>query len=147
MPERIWGFTDSPQTWNEGVFKTALAVLDYPNGFKAVVADSLNGFSENILVTVSGDGAMIGAIQTELDWVTSSAWVKTKDTKGNYSAVKVATQEEVQTMTSELVDFVETVRTGREPAVTLDDGFRALSLGLTTIAAVQSGRPEAPPLL
>ncbi|MDA4113810.1 MAG: Gfo/Idh/MocA family oxidoreductase, partial [Thaumarchaeota archaeon] len=82
MPERVWGFTDSPQTWKDGIFKTALAVLEYPKGFKAIVADTLNGFSENISVTVSGDGAMIGAIQTGMDWVTSSAWVKVKDTAG-----------------------------------------------------------------
>ena len=146
MPDRVWGFTDSPRTWKDGVFTTTLAVLEYPRGFKAVVADTLNGFSENVSVSVSGAGAMIGAIQTELDWVTSSAWVKVKDTGGKYGAVKLATQEEVETMTSELLDFVETVRLGREPAVTLEDGFRALSLALTTIAAVQSGRPESPPL-
>jgi myo-inositol 2-dehydrogenase / D-chiro-inositol 1-dehydrogenase len=152
MPERVLGFTDSPQTWKDGVFRTALAVLEYQGGFKTVVADTLNGFSENISVSVSGDGAMIGSVQTGLDSITPSAWLKVKDTEGKYSGVKLETQEEVETMTSELVDFVETVRmkgegtSRREPAVTLEDGFRALSLDLTTIASVQSGRPEKPPL-
>jgi myo-inositol 2-dehydrogenase / D-chiro-inositol 1-dehydrogenase len=146
MPERVSGFTDSPQTWKDGVYTTALAILEYPKGFKAVVADTLNGFVENVTLAVSGNGAMIGGVQTGLDWVSRSSWVQTKSADGRYGVAKLEIQEEVQTMTSEMVDFLETVRRGREPSVTLEDGFRALSLGLTTIASVQSGRPETPPL-
>jgi myo-inositol 2-dehydrogenase/D-chiro-inositol 1-dehydrogenase len=147
IPETISGFTDSPQTWKNGVFRSALGVLSYPSGLKVIVANTLNGFSTNVSVSVSGDGALFGEIQTAEDWVTTSAWVRVKDTAGAFRGVKLGIPEEAETMTMEMADFVETVRKGREPSVTLEDGFKALSLALTTIASVESGRPEKPPVL
>jgi myo-inositol 2-dehydrogenase/D-chiro-inositol 1-dehydrogenase len=137
MPETVWGFTDSPKTWDQGTFATAVAVLEYPR-LKVMVLDSLAGMGEHLMITVTGEGAIIGMTESKSDG-SSSAWVKKKDRAGSAGFENVKAVSEPETVALEIQDLVERLRAGEEPYVTLADGVRALSLDLAAISAIGSG--------
>jgi len=147
MPERVSGFTDSPpKVWNEGSFGTAAALLEYGNGLKVLIMNTLNGISEHLTVEVSGTGAMMGVNfeeeQQQPGSYSSSAagWMKVRDAEGNLGSMRVEPLAETENVRLEIKDFLERIRSGNEPMVTLQDGFRALSLDLAAISAIGSGK-------
>jgi predicted dehydrogenase len=87
---------------------------------------------------------MIGALQADPDEWETSGWIRTRDAAGNVRGGRVKVAEEVENVTLELKDFVETVRNGRQPSITLEAGYRALSLCLAAVTATQTGKPEVP---
>jgi myo-inositol 2-dehydrogenase / D-chiro-inositol 1-dehydrogenase len=144
VPEKVSGFTDSPDTWSAGRFGSAVALLDYAGGLRVMIADTLNGISEHLLVTVSGEGAMIGMVQSELDGSSASGWIKVREKNGITRGEQVEMIGEVENMRLQIQDFVGRTRAGREPTVTLEDGLRATALNLSTIDAIQSGKVVRP---
>ncbi|MDA4114906.1 MAG: Gfo/Idh/MocA family oxidoreductase [Thaumarchaeota archaeon] len=142
-PESVWGFTDSPKNWDHGTFSTAVAVLEYPRT-KVMIIDCLAGLSEHLLMEVSGEGAMIGMTESELDGSSSSSWIKKKDRSGRVLSEKVRVLSETENVALEIQDYFQRLRAGKEPFVTLDDGVRALSIDLAAIDAIRSGTRVVP---
>jgi myo-inositol 2-dehydrogenase/D-chiro-inositol 1-dehydrogenase len=137
MPSRVSGFTDSPETWNKGLFGTAVIILDYPSGLKVMLVDTLNGLMGHTTASVTGEGAMLGVMQAGLDGSTS-CWVRVRDARGAFSTAVPVALEEIDGVKLELQDFVAAVRASSKPAITLEDGYRALRLDLAAISAIGS---------
>jgi myo-inositol 2-dehydrogenase/D-chiro-inositol 1-dehydrogenase len=144
MPQKVSGFTDSPSTWKEGKVSTAIITLEYSNGLKVLIEDSLNGVAGQNIVSASGQGAMIGMKYSGVESPEETAWIRIREKDGGYRAEMLKTNDEVDSMVLLLEDFVSKLRKGEEPSVSLSDGFNALSLDLSAISAIQSGAPEIP---
>jgi myo-inositol 2-dehydrogenase/D-chiro-inositol 1-dehydrogenase len=144
MPEKISGFTDSPTTWSDGKYGSALALMEYRNGLKVIIMDTLNGVSDHLVASMSGDGAAIGMEMLGLDGVPMPPWVKVKDRTGTVRSESVPTSPKGELVLA-LQDFVDRLQKDEEPAVTLEDGFRAQLLADTAISAIGSGKVLAVP--
>jgi predicted dehydrogenase len=138
MPRAVSGFSDSSATWEQGTFKEAVAVLEYPDGLRVVLEESLNGISDFVSMTVSGEGAMMGVTQSE--WNKPAApWVMLRDKSGVVTGEKVEDLGEEEALILEVQDFARVVRGGSRPSANLEDGFRALLVNLAAIEAIGSG--------
>ncbi|MDA4131476.1 MAG: Gfo/Idh/MocA family oxidoreductase, partial [Thaumarchaeota archaeon] len=142
MPERVFGITDSISAWNDGRVSSAVVTLEYANGLKVLIEDSLNGVAGQNIATASGEGAMIGMMYSGVESPEETAWIRIREKEGGYRAEMLKTPEEVDGVTLLLEDFVSKWRKEEKPPVSLSDGFRALSVDLAAISAVQSGEPK-----
>ncbi len=143
-PARVSGFTDSLPIWKEGRVSSAVVSLEYADGKKVLIEDSLNGVGGQNVVLASGKGAMIGMMYSGIDAPKETAWIRVRDSEGGYRAERLKTIEEVDSVALLLQDFVDNLRKGNLPTISLEDGFRALSLDLAAIEAIQSGMPQTP---
>ncbi len=149
MPDTVAGISDSVASWKQGKFGSAFSTLDYERGLKVVVGHTINGVSDQTIVSVSGDGAMIGMILPQVsvagpngrvhDIVRAGSWVNVRENGGASWSRKVKDYGEVGEVRLGLQEFVVALRSGREPRVTLRDGFNALVLCLATIKAIETG--------
>jgi myo-inositol 2-dehydrogenase / D-chiro-inositol 1-dehydrogenase len=144
MPRKVSGFTDSPSTWKEGKFSTAVITLEYVNGLKVLIEDTLNGVAGQNVVSASGQGAMIGMAHSGIESPEETAWIRIREKDGGFRAEVLRTIDEVDGVVLLLEDFVSRMRRGEEPSVSLSDGFNALSLDLSAISAIDSGAPRIP---
>ncbi|HXQ91660.1 MAG TPA: Gfo/Idh/MocA family oxidoreductase [Nitrososphaerales archaeon] len=144
MPQKVSGFTDSPSTWKDGKFSTAVITLEYANGLKVLIEDTLNGVAGQNVVSASGQGAMIGMMYSGIESPEETAWIRIREKDGGYRAEVLKTIDEVDGISLLLEDFISRLRKGEEPSVSLSDGFKALSLDLSAISAVHSDVPEIP---
>jgi myo-inositol 2-dehydrogenase / D-chiro-inositol 1-dehydrogenase len=147
MPERVYGYTDSLQAWNEGKVSTGIITLEYASGLKVLIEDSLNGVAGQHVMLASGQGAMVGMSYSGIETPEDVSWFRVRDKEGGYQTEFLKTPAEVDGLVLILDDFVSRLRRGEEPPVTLTDGFNALSLDLAAISAVKSGVPEKPQTL
>jgi len=147
MPEKVSGFTDSLAAWSEGKVSSAVVTLDYANGLKVLIADSLNGVGGQNIVSASGQGAMIGLMHSGIESLEEVSWIRVRDRDGGYRAEMVKVIDEVDGVFLLLEGFVSRLRKGEKPSVSLEDGFKALSLDLAAISAVQTGVPQVPVIL
>ena len=143
-PSRVSGFTDSLPAWKEGRVSSAVITLEYADGKKVLIEDSLNGVGGQNVVLASGQGAMIAMMYSGIDSLEEMAWIRVRDKDGGYRAETLKIIEEVDSVGLLLQDFVDNLRMGKDPPITLTDGFRALSLDMAAISAVQSGVPQIP---
>jgi myo-inositol 2-dehydrogenase / D-chiro-inositol 1-dehydrogenase len=137
IPRKVSGFTDSPSAWKEGRISAAVITLEYDSGLKVLIEDTLNGVAAQHVVTVSGQGAMIGMSYSGIESPEEVSWFRARDKEGGYRAESF--KPNVYSIDLLLEDFFSKLRRGEEPSVTLSDGFKALSLALSAIRAVQSG--------
>ncbi len=144
MPQRVSGFTDSLSAWKEGRVSTGVITLEYVSGLKVLIEDTLNGVAGQHVMTASGLGAMIGMTYSGIESPEDIAWFRVRDKNGDYRAEALQTPDGVDAVTPLLEDFVSRLRHDEEPSVTLADGFKALSLTVAAISAVQTGVPETP---
>ncbi|MDA4113821.1 MAG: Gfo/Idh/MocA family oxidoreductase [Thaumarchaeota archaeon] len=134
MPHRISGFTDSPLTWNAGRYGNAFTLMEYSGGPKVVIMESSNGSSDYIMGAISGEGAIFGMYSSD-GGDSEPAWIEVRDMVGNFNREKLA-RPKGGALVSEIQDFLDAIRNGRDPAVTLEDGFRAQLLASTAITAI-----------
>jgi myo-inositol 2-dehydrogenase / D-chiro-inositol 1-dehydrogenase len=144
MPEKVSGFTDSPSMWADGRVSTGVITLEYKNGLKVLIEDSLNGVAGQHVVLASGEGAMIGMSYSGIESPEEIAWVRIRDKNGGYKAEAIKMIDEVESVALVMDDFVTRLRKDEEPSVSLLDGFRALSLDLSAISAVRTGVEQTP---
>lgn len=144
MPRSVSGFTDSPTLWKDGKVSTGIITLEYANGLKVLIEDSLNGVAGQHVVCTSGQGAMIGMSYSGIESIDEVAWFRMRAKDGDYKAETIKTIGEVDNTTLLLTDFVARLKRGENPSVTLSDGFNALNLCLSAISAVESGVSKTP---
>ena len=142
MPQKVSGFTDSPTAWKEGRVSTAIITLEYASGLKALIEDTLNGVAGQHVMTVSGQGAMIGMTYSGIESPEEVAWYRVREKDGGYRAEMLKTLDEVTSIDLLLQDFVSRLRKGEGPSVSLLDGFNALSVELAAISAVGTAMSE-----
>jgi myo-inositol 2-dehydrogenase/D-chiro-inositol 1-dehydrogenase len=144
-PRSVWGYTDSPQTWDKGVFSTAVVVLEYP-GLSVMILNCLAGIGEHLSVEINGGGAIIGTVESELSGPSAKGWIKKKNVAGEVTTPQVEIISEADNLKLEVVDFVDRVRKGAKPFVTLEDGALALSIALAAVSAVSTGNRVSLPM-
>jgi myo-inositol 2-dehydrogenase/D-chiro-inositol 1-dehydrogenase len=143
MPDRVSGFTDSPTTWTKGEFSTAVVFLDYPQGPRVIISDTLNGIGGQNIVSMNGSGgAIFGILHSGVDTLEDVAWVRMREKGGTYSARQVDVLDEAENLRLLIQDFVTRLNKNEEPSVSLLDGFKALELDLMAISAVGSNAVE-----
>lgn len=140
MPARVSGFTDSPGTWKDGTYGTAVTVLDYRGGMKLLLVDTLNGHIGSVTASVTGGGAVMGVIQGGLDG-SSTCWVRAMGKDGAFSSAEPQPLEELEGVRLEIEDFVKAVRDGSRPPVGIEDGYKAAALDMAAIRAIGEGKP------
>jgi myo-inositol 2-dehydrogenase / D-chiro-inositol 1-dehydrogenase len=127
----------APDFRDAGLYDTAVVVLTFDNGARAVAEASFSAaYGYDVRGEVFGSAGMV----TMGDGRVTSALLS--DATGRHQATARGDVELLgASYTAELAEFADAVREGREPVVTGDDAWRALQVALAAWESADSGRP------
>ena len=136
----------APEFAASGLLDTAVVVITYDNGARAVAEASFSAaYGYDVRGEVFGSEGMV----TVGDGARSSARLFTAS-GASHDTARSDTELLLSAYTGEFVEFTAAVREGRTPSVTGTDAHRALAIAMACIASVRahapapvSGRPVA----
>lgn len=131
----------APDFADAGLLDTAVVVITYDNGARAVAEASFSAaYGYDVRGEVFGSRGMV----TVGDGARSSARVFTADGAA-YGTARSDTELLLEAYTGEFVEFVAAVRESRTPSVTGSDARRALAIAMACIESVTAHAPVAVP--
>ena len=141
-PVEVYATADAlvaPDFKNRGLLDTAVVVITFDNGARAVAEASFSAaYGYDVRAEVFGSAGMV----TVGDGARSS--LRTFTAAGAaYDTARGDVELMIDAYTGELVEFAAAVREGREPSVTGHDARRALAVALACVESVQTHAPVA----
>ena len=131
----------APEYADAGLLDTAVVVITYDNGARAVAEASFSAaYGYDVRGEVFGSAGMV----TAGDGARSTARMFTA-AGAAYEVARTDTELLAGAYTGELVEFVASVREGRTPSVTGTDARRALAVAMACIDSVTAHAPVAVP--
>ena len=141
-PVEVYATADAlvaPDFKNAGLLDTAVVVITFDNGARAVAEASFSAtYGYDVRAEVFGSGGMV----TIGDGARTSARLFT-GAGASYDTARGDVELMIGAYTGEFVEFVAAVRDGRSPSVTGRDARRALAVALACIDSVQAHAPVA----
>jgi predicted dehydrogenase len=123
--------------------KSAVLVIEFADGSRFLVTDTLTGFGSTLQVSIAGtEGAVLGLDRSDSDKIIPrEIWLqlKTRNGQGSYESGFPEVDEEVA---PELQDFARCVRGEKEPSIPIEDGFASVSICISAIRSMRSGNYE-----
>lgn len=141
-PVEVYATADAlvaPDFKDNGLLDTAVVVITYSNGARAVAEAS---FSAAYGYDVRGEVFGSRGMATAGDGARSTARLFTASGAA-YDTARSDTELLADAYTAEFVEFVAAVREGRTPSVTGTDARRALAIALACIESVRTHAPAA----
>lgn len=141
-PTEVYATADAlvaPDFKDAGLLDTAVVVITYSNGARAVAEAS---FSAAYGYDVRGEVFGSLGMATAGDGARSSARLLTA-AGGAYDTARTDTELLVDAYTGEFVEFVAAVNDGRQPSVTGVDARRALAIAMACVESVSTHAPVA----
>lgn len=127
----------APAYADAGLLDTAVVVITYDNGARAVAEASFSAaYGYDVRGEVFGSRGMV----TVGDGARSSARLFTA-TGAAYETTRSDTELLLDAYTGEFVEFTAAVREGRQPSVTGTDAHRALAIAMACIDSVRAHAP------